>query len=211
MRLILDILGSLLRGVFPTVRFPRGASATHLGWMSERWLSSTARAPDVRDHTRRIRRESGKWLEMAIVFQRGVALPVAMGIVGAAALSAVPTGLMPSATMVVAIAAMTLTIEAAVRWRRAAGPRVDGRPSVGRRSSAPHRRAGDPGCTEITIMSGAREQTLDEAIAGVQGADDAADLLRMDDDGGWRKPLQPMHTDGARHRGREGNVHDRRK
>ena len=44
-------------------------------------------------------------------------------------------------------------------------------------------------------MSGAREQTLDEAIAGVQGADDAADLLRMDDDGGCR--LQPTHTDGA--------------
>jgi hypothetical protein len=133
---------------------------------------------------------------MAIVFQRGVALPVAMGIVGAAALSAVAPGQMPSATMVVAIAATALTIEAAARWRRAAWPRVDVRPSVGRRSSAPHRRAGADG-KEITITSGAREQTLDEAIAGVPGADDAADLLRMDDDGGWRKPLQPTHTDGA--------------
>jgi hypothetical protein len=71
---------------------------------------------------------------------------------------------MPSARMIVANAAITLTIEAVARWRRAARGRIDLRSVSGRRSPSPHRRASDP----------------DE---------DAADILRMDDDGGWQKAI----------------------
>ena len=80
---------------------------------------------------------------MAIVFHRGLAVPLWAAVFGGAALST-PRGMMPSLLALVGLAAVACTIPPIVRWLR------------------PSR--------SVVI-------------------DDAADLVRMDDDGGWQAAL----------------------
>ena len=77
---------------------------------------------------------------------------------------------------------------AIVRWLRPSPPLVEVLPAVDQ----------DPAPAGITMTAGIHIQTIEEAInARSLRADDAADLVRMDDDGGWQMALQPALTDGS--------------
>lgn len=91
--------------------------------------------------------------------------------------------MMPSLIALLGIAVVACTMPAIVRWLRPSRPLVEVLPAV-------HQ---DPAPAGIIMTVGTRTRTLDEAIdARTLKADDAADLVRMDDDGGW----QPALTEG---------------
>jgi hypothetical protein len=123
---------------------------------------------------------------MAIVFHRELAIPLWAVAVTAVAIS--PPRVMHSLTGFLAIIAIAFTIPACVRWLRPARPLVRVLPPVDQ----------DPAPTGIRLTAGTRTRTLDEAIGARALASDAADLIRMDDDGGWQSAPSPALTEGLR-------------
>lgn len=114
---------------------------------------------------------------MAIVFQRGLAIPLWAVVFCAVALST-PPRMMPSLIAFLGIAVAACTIPAIVRWfRPSRRPLIEVLPAVDQ----------DPAPAGIIMTAGTRTRTIEEAIgARTLRADDAADLVRMDDDGGWQ-------------------------
>jgi hypothetical protein len=113
---------------------------------------------------------------MAIIFHRGLAIPLWAVAFGAIALST-PPPVMPSLTVLLGIAVIAVALPAIVRWRRASRPPVEVLPAVDQ----------DPGGAAIIVNASTCTRSLAEVIdARIVKGDDAADLVRMDDDGGWQ-------------------------
>ena len=118
---------------------------------------------------------------MAFVFQRRLAIPVWAIALFTVALTAPPTAtlfLMPPTTVfaiaAVGIAAIVFLIPGSIPWLRTSRAPVRAIPSR-------HR---DQANAAITITAGTGVRTLDESNRSA--ANDALDLSRMDDDGGWQ-------------------------
>ncbi len=112
---------------------------------------------------------------MAFMFHRGLGIPLWAVAAVAVGLSTRP-GVMPSAIALLGIAAVGCTMPAFARWLRTRRPLVEVLPAVDQDPAPP---AG------ILITGGTRTRTLSDAIdRRAQKANDAADLVRMDDDGG---------------------------
>jgi hypothetical protein len=112
---------------------------------------------------------------MALVFHRRLAIPLWVIAFFAVALTAPPPAtlfLMPPATLfliaVLGIAVIIFTMPGVLPPRQRA------------RASA-----------AITMAAGTHARTLDEPN-GSRRADDALDLVRMDDDGGWQMARPPL-------------------
>jgi hypothetical protein len=118
---------------------------------------------------------------MAFVFQRRLAIPLGAIAFFTVALTAPPTArlfLMPPTTVVaiaaVGIAAIVFLMPGPIPWLRPSRARVRVLPSG-------HR---DPASAAISMTAGTGVHTLDEPNRSA--ANDALDLSRMDDDGGWQ-------------------------
>ena len=123
---------------------------------------------------------------MALVFRRRLAIPLWVVAFFTVALTASPPAMlfpMPPATVVViaavGIAAIVFSMPGAFPWLRTPRAPVRARPSG-------HR---DHASAAITVAAGTCVRTLDEPNRS--DADDALDLVRMDDDGGWQMPRPP--------------------
>jgi hypothetical protein len=123
---------------------------------------------------------------MAFVFQRRLAIPLWAVALFTFALTVPPTAtllLMPPTTVfaiaVVGIAAIVFLMPGAIRWLRTSRALVRVLPSG-------HR---DQPRVATTMPAGTGVRTLDEPNRSA--ADDALDLVRMDDDGGWQMPRPP--------------------
>jgi hypothetical protein len=123
---------------------------------------------------------------MALVCQRRLAIPLWALVFFTVALTAPPTAtlfLMPPTTVfaiaAVGIAAIVFLMPGAIPWLRTSRARVRVLPSG-------HR---DQPSAAITLPAGTDVCTLDESNRS--RADDALDLVRMDDDGGWQMPRSP--------------------
>jgi hypothetical protein len=126
---------------------------------------------------------------MAIIFHRGVAIPLWAVAFFAVALSA-PARVMPSLIALLGIAVIGSTMRPIVRWLRRSRSRVELLPAVDH----------DPPPARIIMTAGTRTRTVDEAIdAYTPDPDDRADLGRMDDDGG-RQMTPQRNTDDLPHR-----------
>jgi hypothetical protein len=111
---------------------------------------------------------------MALVFHRGLAIPV-WAVVFVAVVVTAPLRPMPPVPVLLGIAVIALTMMAMIQWRRTSRVPVEVRPL--RRSDRAH-----AGIIMTTMSAGRRVRTVDSAPA----PDDALDLVRMDDDGGWQ-------------------------
>jgi hypothetical protein len=114
---------------------------------------------------------------MAFVFQRGLAIPVWAVAFVAVALTA-PLRPMPPVPVLLGIAVIALTMMAMIQWRRTSRVPVEVRPL--RRSDRAH-----TGIIMTTMSARRRVRTVDSE-ASAPAPDDALDLIRMDDDGGWQ-------------------------
>jgi hypothetical protein len=114
---------------------------------------------------------------MAFLFHRRLALPLwAMVFFMTVALTASPPATR-FLTAVLGIGLVGLTIVVLMRSSRSVVPVVSQRHRHGKR------RAG------ISVVAGACVRTIDDANGNT--AEDALDLVRMDDDGGWQMPARP--------------------
>jgi hypothetical protein len=114
---------------------------------------------------------------MAFIFHRGLMIPLWAVAVCAVALSTT-LRMTPFVIGLLGVVVLACTVPAIVRWLRPSRPVVALLPAV---DQDPVRPRG------IIMTGGTRTRTLEEAIdARIQKADDAADLVRMDDDGGSR-------------------------
>jgi hypothetical protein len=118
---------------------------------------------------------------MAHVFHRRLAIPLWAIAFFTVVLTAQPTAplfLMPPTTVLaiaaVGIAALVFLMPGSIPWLRTSRALVRVLPSG-------HR---DQASAAITITAGTGVRTLDEP--NLSAADDALDLVRMDDDGGWQ-------------------------
>jgi hypothetical protein len=123
---------------------------------------------------------------MALVFQRRLAIPLWAIAFFTVAVTAPPTAtlfMMPPTTVfaivAVGIAAILMLMQGPIPWLRTSRALVRVLPSG-------HR---DQASTAITMAAGTGVHTLDEPNRST--ADDALDLHRMDDDGGWQMPRPP--------------------
>jgi hypothetical protein len=125
---------------------------------------------------------------MTYVFHRKLALPLMAVAFGAVALSAPPTALflMPSSTLfaltvagMAVVAGIVFANPDAIPWLRKSGSLARVRPSIQR----------DRASVGLTMAAGTCVRTLDEPNRST--ADDALDLVRMDDDGGWQTARPP--------------------
>ena len=124
---------------------------------------------------------------MALVFRRRLAIPLWAVAFFTVALTAPPTAtlfMLPATTVfamaAVGIAALLFLMRpGAIPWLRASRPLVRVLPSG-------HR---DQPSAAITLAGGTGIRALDEPNR--RAADDALDLLRMDDDGGWQMARPP--------------------
>jgi hypothetical protein len=123
---------------------------------------------------------------MAFVFQRRLAVPLWAIAFLTVALTAPPTAtlfLMPPTTVfaivAVGIAAIVFLMPGSLPWLRTSRAPVRVLPSG-------HR---DPASAAITMTAGTGVRTLDEPNRSA--ANDALDLSRMDDDGGWQMARPP--------------------
>ena len=123
---------------------------------------------------------------MAFVFQRGLAIPLWAIACFTVALTAPPTAtlfLMPPTTVfaiaAVGMAAIVFLMPGSIPSLRTSCAPVRVLPS-GRRDQA---------SAAITMTAGTGVRTLDEPNRSE--ADDALDLVRMDDDGGWQMTRPP--------------------
>ena len=118
---------------------------------------------------------------MAFVFQRRLAVPLWAFAFLTVALTAPPTAtlfVMPPITVfaigAVGIAAIVFLMPGSIPWLRTSRAPVRVLPS----------RLRDQANAAITITAGTRVRALDEPNR--RAANDALDLSRMDDDGGWQ-------------------------
>ena len=123
---------------------------------------------------------------MALVFQRRLAIPLWAIVFFTLALTAAPTAtlfLMPPTTLfalaAVGIAAIVFLMPGSIPWLRTSRAPVRVLPSG-------HR---DQASAATTMPAGTGVRTLDEPNRST--ADDALDLFRMDDDGGWQIARPP--------------------
>jgi len=124
---------------------------------------------------------------MAFVFQRRLAIPLWAIAFFTVALTAPPTAtwfLMPTATVfaiaAVGIAAIVFLTPGSIPWLRTSR-------ALDRVLLSGHR---DQASAAITMTAGTGVRTLAEPNRSA--ADDALDLFRMDDDGGWQMPRRPV-------------------
>ena len=111
---------------------------------------------------------------MAFMFHRGLAIPLWAVVVCAVALSTMPR-VMPSVIAVLGIAVVGCAMPVIARWLRASRPVVEVLPAVEQHPTRPR---------GVIMTAGTRTRRLQEAIeVRIQKAADAADLVRMDDDG----------------------------
>jgi hypothetical protein len=115
---------------------------------------------------------------MAVVFHRRLAIPLWTMAFFAVALTARPPAT-PFLMGLLGIVAITFTIAGLVPWFRTSR-------SVAHLVSHRHR---DKGSAAVSIDRGTSVRTLDEAKMNT--AEDALDLVRMDDDGGWQITRPP--------------------
>lgn len=115
---------------------------------------------------------------MAFAFHHRLALPLWAIAFFAVALTAPPPAT-PFLMAVFGVAVIALTIAGVVPWSRISRPvvHVVSHRQLGKKSAA------------ISIDRGTCVRTLEEA--DVNTAEDAIDLLRMDDDGGWQMARRP--------------------
>lgn len=135
---------------------------------------------------------------MALVFHRGLAVPLWAIAFFAVALAA-PPRTMPPVTALLGIVVLALTMMAMIQWRRTSRALVEVRPRPLTACDGAH--AGIIMTAALSV--GTRVRTVDPAPSA---PDDALDLVRMDDDdGGWqvaREPALPIVLiPGARERG----------
>ena len=123
---------------------------------------------------------------MAFVFHRTLATPLWAIAFFTVAFTAPPIAtlfLMPPTTVfaiaAIGIAAIVLLMPAPIPWLRTSR-------ALARVFPSGHR---DQGSAAITIAAGTVVRTLDEPNRST--ADDALDLFRMDDDGGWQMARPP--------------------
>ena len=123
---------------------------------------------------------------MAFVFHRRLVVPLWAAAFVAVALTAPPPAMQfpmpPTALLVIAavgIAAVVFSMPGAIPWLRMSRALVRVRPD-GRRVHA---------SAAIIVAAEACVRTLDEPKRSER--DDALDLVRMDDDGGWQMPRPP--------------------
>ena len=119
---------------------------------------------------------------MAFVFNPRLAMPLWAIAFFAVALTAPPPAtlfLMPTTTLFVIVAVGIAAIVFSIPWLRTSRALVRVRPS-GR---------GGHASAAIIAAAGTCVRTLDEPNRGER--DDALDLVRMDDDGGWQMPRPP--------------------
>jgi hypothetical protein len=116
---------------------------------------------------------------VALVFHRGLTVPLWAVAFGAVALTA-PPRFMPSFTALIGIAVVASTMMAMIRWWRASRPMLVAVVPAARSNMAQH--------CGIVMTAGTRARTLEQAIhPRMQEPNDAIDLVRMDDDGGWQR------------------------
>ena len=120
---------------------------------------------------------------MAFVLQRRLAIPlwaIAFFAVGLTAPSPTTLFPMPPTTRfviaTVGLAAIVFSMSGAIPWLRTSRALARVRPFG-------HR---DHGGAAITVAAGTCVRTLEASEPNRSEADDALDLLRMDDDGGWQ-------------------------
>jgi uncharacterized iron-regulated membrane protein len=123
---------------------------------------------------------------MALVFHRRLAIPLWAIAFFTVALTAPPPAtlfLMPPTTLfviaVLGLAAIIFTMPGVVPWLRTSRAVVRAVPSRHRHTPS----------VAITMAAGTCVRTLDEPNEST--ADDALDLVRMDDDGGWQMARPP--------------------
>ncbi len=123
---------------------------------------------------------------MGLLVHRRLAIPLSAIALFAIALTA-PAGatllLMP-ATSVFVVAALGIT--AMTLWTSGAIPSLRPSRSLARVPPSGH---GDQGSERVVIAGGICARTLEESNRSA--ADDALDLVRMDDDGGWQMARPP--------------------
>ena len=125
---------------------------------------------------------------MAFVFHRGLALPVWAMAFFAVALTAPPPA--RPFLMILGIALMAFALSGLAPWLRPSRSVVQGLSQGSRqRRKAP-----------VNVAAGACVRTLDEPITSSASAEDALDLVRMDDDGGWQLAPTADRTVGPRGR-----------
>jgi hypothetical protein len=124
---------------------------------------------------------------MALVFARRLAIPLWAIAFFTVALTAPPPATLflmpPSALFVIAvfgIAALIFTMPGVIPWVRTSRSVVRGVPSRHRHKTS----------VAITMAAGTCVRTLNEPNETTT-ADDALDLVRMDDDGGWQMARPP--------------------
>jgi hypothetical protein len=125
---------------------------------------------------------------MAFVFQRRLAIPLWAIAFFAVALTAPPPMtlfLMPPTTLfviaAVGLAAIVFSMSGAMPWLRTSRALARVRPSG-------HR---DHASAAITVAPGSCVRTIEASEPNRNEADDALDLVRMDDDGGWQMTRPP--------------------
>lgn len=124
---------------------------------------------------------------MAFVFHRRLALPLWAIVFFMVALTAPPPAMwfpMPPTTLFViaafGVAGIMMMMPGLVPWLRTSRSVVRVPPS---------RRHDQASATVVSMTAGAWVRTLDEPNR--RERDDALDLVRMDDDGGWQMPRPP--------------------
>ena len=120
---------------------------------------------------------------MGLLVHRRLAIPLSAMALFAVALAAPPgaTLLLMPATTVFVVAALGIT--AMTFWMLGAIPSLRPSRSLARVPPSGHR---DQESKRIVIAGGICARTLEESNRSA--ADDALDLVRMDDDGGWQMP-----------------------
>jgi hypothetical protein len=123
---------------------------------------------------------------MAFVFHRRLALPLWAIVFFTVALTAPPPAMlfpMPPTTLFViaaiGIAGIIIMMPGLVPWLRTSRSFV----------RVPRCRHQDQASAAVTMTAGTCVRTLDEPNRSER--DDALDLVRMDDDGGWQMPRPP--------------------
>jgi len=121
---------------------------------------------------------------MALVFHRGLAVPLWAIAFFAVALAAPPRPI-PPVTVLVGIAVLALTMMAMVQWRRTSRALAEVRPRPMTGCDRAH-----PGIFMAAVRVGTGVRTF-EVATNAPAPDDALELVRMDDDGGWQMARQP--------------------
>jgi hypothetical protein len=183
MLLIVGVVIALIAVITPRMRVPGGVNSASPGWMSEQSRRAYCKRPV--ELWSRIR-SSGRRHEMGLVFHRRLAIPLWTIAFFTVALTVPPPAtlfLMPPTTLLVVavlgIAAILFTMPAVVPWLRTSRSVIGAVPSRHRQKTS----------VAVTMVAGTCVRALGEPNEST--ADDALDLVRMDDDGGWQIARPP--------------------